>query len=174
LRQGAGRRANLAECGIKPKSAEGWRASAFSPLSTSRRFIAPSHVVHPSVPAAPLVLATVTATQSLPDEVYKRAVEAGAEVIYELMDQRYGDSEVSVKYLAGTHWYISHRLNKIAPVEGLHTVTAYLHLKGAHKMSDFLEQGFGAQEVFRSESERVIHHASIRVGDSIISIGVAS
>jgi PhnB protein len=107
------------------------------------------------------------------DEVFERAVEAGAEVIYEPVDQPYGDREASVRDAAGNHWYISHHLKKIEPVEGFHTVTTYLHPKGAGKMIDFLERAFGAEEVFRSESEGVIHHASLRIGDSIISMGEA-
>jgi PhnB protein len=107
------------------------------------------------------------------DEVYERALKAGATVIREPMDQPYGDRDASVKDIAGNHWYIAHHLRTVEPVEGFHTVTTYLHPKGADKMIGFLERAFGAEEVFRSESGGVIHHASVRLGDAVISMGEA-
>src|SRR5262245_1715525 len=41
------------------------------------------------------------------DQVYRRAVEAGAESLYAPVDQPYGDREAGVRDLAGNHWYIA-------------------------------------------------------------------
>jgi PhnB protein len=107
------------------------------------------------------------------DEVFERALKAGATVLRDPMDQPYGDRDASVKDVAGNHWYIAHHLKQVEPVEGFHTVTTYLHPKGAGKVIDFLERAFGATEVFRAESGGVIHHASVRLGNAVISMGEA-
>ena len=38
---------------------------------------------------------------------------------------------------------------------------------------DFLQQAFGGEEVFRSESGGVVHHASVKIGSSVVSMGEA-
>jgi uncharacterized glyoxalase superfamily protein PhnB len=108
------------------------------------------------------------------DAVYERALQAGAMSMQEPVDQAYGDREAAVKDLSGNHWYIAtHRETGHAP-EGLRCVTPYLHPRGAAQMIDFLERAFGAQERFRAQSpDGVIHHASVRIGDSIIEMGEA-
>jgi PhnB protein len=108
------------------------------------------------------------------DEVYRTALEAGAESLHAPVDQPYGDREASVKDLAGNHWYIAtHRLGSHIPV-GLGTVTPYLHPRGAAALIDFLRQAFGAEEmaVHRGPDD-VIVHAKIRVGGSVIEMGEA-
>jgi PhnB protein len=107
------------------------------------------------------------------DEVYERALHAGATVIREPMDRPYGDRDASLKDMAGNHWYIAQHLKKVEPVEGFHTVTPCLHPKGAEKLIDFLERAFGAKEIFRAESGGVIRYASVRLGDALIEMGEA-
>src|SRR5262245_39935257 len=61
------------------------------------------------------------------DQVYRAALEAGAESLYAPVDQPYGDREAAVKDVGGNHWYIAtHRAGGHIP-EGLGTVTAFLH-----------------------------------------------
>jgi hypothetical protein len=58
------------------------------------------------------------------DQVYRNALEAGAESLHAPVDQPYGDREASVKDLAGNHWYIAtHQTGGHVPA-GLGTVTA--------------------------------------------------
>jgi len=108
------------------------------------------------------------------DAVYERALQAGASSMHGPVDQVYGDREASVKDIFGNHWYIAtHKATGHKP-EGLHSVTPYLHPIGAGKMIEFLERAFGAEEQHRAQSpDGVIHHATVKIGDSIIEMGEA-
>ena len=108
------------------------------------------------------------------DAVYERALQAGAISMHGPVDQPYGDREASVKDLSGNHWYIAtHQATGHMP-EGLRTVTPFLHPRGAARMIDFLKEAFGAEEESRTQSpDGVIHHAAIRIGDSMIEMGEA-
>ena len=108
------------------------------------------------------------------DAVYERALEAGATSLHRPVDQAYGDREASVKDLSGNHWYIAtHKATGHMP-EGLRTVTPFLHPRGADRMIDFLKEAFGAEEESRAQSpDGVIHHATVRIGDSMIEMGEA-
>jgi PhnB protein len=109
------------------------------------------------------------------DASYARALKAGATSLGEPADQDYGDREASVKDPFGNHWYIAtHRVDAEPLPAGMHSITPYLHPKGAPKVIDFLRQAFGAEEVFRAQdSAGTIHHAKLRIGDSIIAMGEA-
>ncbi len=108
------------------------------------------------------------------DAVYERALEAGATSLHRPVDQPYGDREASVKDLAGNHWYIAtHKATGHAP-EGLRAVTPFLHPHGAAGLIDFLKRAFGAEEQSRAQSpDGVIHHAEVKIGDSLIEMGEA-
>jgi PhnB protein len=108
------------------------------------------------------------------DDMYNRALEGGATVLNPMTEQSYGDREGCVKDPFGNHWYIAtHRETGGVP-RGMRTVTVSLHSRGADKVIAFLRDAFAADEVFRAASpEEVIHHAQIRIGDSIIEIGEA-
>src|SRR5499426_1934717 len=81
------------------------------------------------------------------DEVYRRAIEAGAVSLHPLVDQPYGDREGSVQDLAGNHWYIAtHQTGGHIP-PGLGSVTPYLHPRGAERLIDFLRRAFAATEM---------------------------
>lgn len=108
------------------------------------------------------------------DAVYKRALEAGATSTEEPTDQPYGDREAGVKDLAGNYWYIATHKGATHVREGLRTVTPYLHPRGAVQLIEFLKRAFGAGEAFREQSpEGIIHHAQVRIGDSIVEMGEA-
>jgi|SRR5215469_1992347 len=109
------------------------------------------------------------------DAAYECAIKAGASSIHEPVDQDYGDREGSVKDPFGNHWYIgTHRVDaEPLPVE-LRNVTPYLHPVGAPRLIDFMKKTFDAEEVFRAEDDAgTVHHAEIRIGDSIIAMGEA-
>lgn len=108
------------------------------------------------------------------DAVYERAIQAGAVSLHKPVDQPYGDREAGVKDQAGNHWYIAtHKATGHTP-EGLRAVTPYLHPRGAGELVDFLERAFGAEELYRAQSpDGVIHHATVKIGDSMIEMGEA-
>ena len=109
------------------------------------------------------------------DASYARTLKVGATSLREPADQDYGDREASVKDPFGNHWYIATRRVDAEPLPaGMHSITPYLHPKGAPKVIDFLRQAFGAEEVFRAQdSAGTVHHAKLRIGDSIIAMGEA-
>ncbi len=108
------------------------------------------------------------------DQVYRAALEAGAESLYAPVDQPYGDREAGVKDVAGNHWYIAtHQAGGHVPPD-LGTVTPFLHPRGAAELIDFMKQAFAAEELaIHREPEGRIAHAKIRVGGSVIEMGEA-
>jgi len=108
------------------------------------------------------------------DQVYRHALEAGAESLYAPVDQPYGDREAGVRDLAGNHWYIAtHQAGGHVP-PGLGSVTPFLHPRGAPGLIEFLRQAFAAEELETHRGpEGTIAHAKIRVGGSVIEMGEA-
>lgn len=108
------------------------------------------------------------------DELYKQAVSAGATVLNPLTEQPYGDREGCVKDPFGNHWYIATNRETGGPPRGMRTITVSLHSRGADNVISFMKDAFAADEVFRAaSSEGVIHHAQVRIGDSMIEVGEA-
>jgi uncharacterized glyoxalase superfamily protein PhnB len=108
------------------------------------------------------------------DAVYQRALAAGAVSIQPPVDQVYGERSGGVKDLAGNNWYIATLKGDRYIPEGLHTVTAYLHPMRAEPVISFLKRAFGADELEKYASpDGVIHHAKIKIGDSVLEMGEA-
>jgi len=108
------------------------------------------------------------------DAVYRRAVAAGGVSLSEPVDQPYGDREAGVKDPCGNSWWIAtHKGGSHVPA-GMYSVTPFLHPKGAPQLIAFLERAFSATVASRHEGEDgTVHHASVRIGDSIIEMGEA-
>jgi PhnB protein len=108
------------------------------------------------------------------DEVTKKALAAGATLINAPQDQEYGERSSSVVDAAGNFWYIATARGENYVPQGLHTVNPYLHPLRAEPLIGFLKRAFEAEEVARYASpDGVIHHAVVRVGDSVIEMGEA-
>jgi PhnB protein len=108
------------------------------------------------------------------DAVYQRALDAGAVSIQPPADQAYGERNGSVTDPAGNNWYIATSKGDRYIPPGLHTVTAYLHPLRGEPVISFLKRAFGAEELEKYASpDGVIHHAKIRIGDSILEMGEA-
>lgn len=111
------------------------------------------------------------------DAVYQRALEAGGSSLEEPVDQFYGDREAGIKDPTGNVWWIAtHKLGAAETYipQGLRPVTPFLHPIGASALIDFMKQAFGAEEISREQSpEGMIHHAMVRIGDSMIEMGEA-
>jgi PhnB protein len=108
------------------------------------------------------------------DAVCQKAVAAGATLIGEPRDQDYGERSGTVKDAAGNFWYIATHKGESYVPKGLHSVNAYLHPRRAEPLIAFLKRAFGAQELSRHASpDGVVHHAEIRVGDSVVEMGEA-
>jgi len=106
--------------------------------------------------------------------VYHKALAAGAEPVDEVIEQQYGERSGGVKDPAGNYWYIATHKGESYIPQGLHNVNVYLHPLRAEPVINFLKRAFGAQEITRYASpDGVIHHAQIRVGDSVVEMGEA-
>jgi PhnB protein len=106
------------------------------------------------------------------DAVYHNALAAGATSIDEPQDQEYGERSGSVKDPAGNYWYIATHKGESYIAKGLNNVNAYLHPLRAEPVITFLKRAFGAQELGKYASpDGVVHHAEIRVGDSVVEMG---
>ena len=59
--------------------------------------------------------------------------------------------------------------------EGFHSITPYLIVEGASNLVQFLEQAFGAKELFRvPRPGGGIMHAEVKIADSIIELADAT
>ncbi len=126
----------------------------------------------PGDPARPMALHLYVPDA---DEVYRRAIEAGATSLAEPVDQSYGDREASVKDQSGNFWYIAtHKAGASHIPEGLHSVTVFLHPQSADQLIAFLKEAFEAEVVGRFQSpEGRVAHATVRVGDTIVEMSDA-
>jgi len=107
------------------------------------------------------------------DDVYARAVAAGATSLGEPVDQEYGERSASVRDVGGNEWHIATRFDE-TPIQDLHAVTLYFHPIGAPKFIDFLQNAFGAEVLERHQSDTgYVYHAKVRLGDSIVEMGEA-
>jgi PhnB protein len=108
------------------------------------------------------------------DAVYRRALEAGGVSIDAPADQEYGERSGSVKDPFGNYWYIATAKGEHYIPKGLHSVNIYLHAVGAPQVIDFLRLGLGGEELARYASpDGVVHHAAVRIGDSVVELGEA-
>jgi PhnB protein len=108
------------------------------------------------------------------DEVYERALKAGAKSLMQVVDQSYGERSGGVEDPQGNRWYIATTfvpLQTIAP--DLHTVTVYFHPIGAQRFIDFVSDAFGGKELMRHAEGDMIMHAKVQIGDSVIELGEA-
>ena len=126
---------------------------------------------------------------------YNRALAAGATSTLAITDQAYGDREGGVKDRCGNAWYLATHQEDVSEEElmqrfggggskpgkqqgvgprpeGYHTVTPFLHVRGARKMIAFLEDAFGATTAHITDMpDREVAHAAVRIGDSLIELG---
>jgi PhnB protein len=109
------------------------------------------------------------------DAVYAKALAAGATSLGAPQDHEYGERGAGVKDAAGNYWYIATHKGESYIPKGMHSVTPYLHPLRSETMIRFLKQAFGGQEVAKYASpDGVVHHAQVRVGDSVVEMGDAN
>ena len=108
------------------------------------------------------------------DSTYKRALEAGAKSITEPADQSYGERSGSVQDTGGNNWYIATFKGGSYKWEGASDIQPCLHPLRSQPVIDFLKRAFDAQEIGRyATPDGVIHHATVKVGDSYMELGDA-
>jgi PhnB protein len=108
------------------------------------------------------------------DATYQRALETGAKSIAEPTDQSYGERSASVQDSGGNHWYIATFRGDSYKWEGAPDVQPCLHPLRSDPVINFLKRAFDAQEIGRyATPDGVIHHATVKVGDSYMELGDA-
>ena len=108
------------------------------------------------------------------DAVYQHALQAGATSIAEPRDQEYAERSGSVKDPAGNYWYIATSQGATYTPKGLNSVNVYMHPLRAEPVINFLKRAFGGREIGKYASpDGVVHHAEIRVGNSVVEMGEA-
>jgi len=108
------------------------------------------------------------------DAVYRKALDAGGISIDPPQDHEYGERGASVKDPFGNYWYIATYNGPNYKWEGAPDVQPYLHPLRAEPVMSFLKRAFGAVEVGKYASpDGVIHHASLKIGDSHVEMGEA-
>jgi PhnB protein len=108
------------------------------------------------------------------DAAYQKALQGGATSISEPQDHEYGERGAGVKDPFGNYWYIATHQGESQIPKGLHNVNVYMHPLRAEPVINFLKRAFGARELAKYASpDGVVHHAEIRVGDSVVEMGEA-
>ncbi|MGA8342327.1 MAG: VOC family protein [Candidatus Sulfotelmatobacter sp.] len=108
------------------------------------------------------------------DATYQRALQAGGKSLAEPADQAYGERSASVIDAAGNHWYIATRKVGNYKREGAPTIQPSLHPLRVEPVVNFLKGAFDAEETGRHTApDGVVHHLTIKVGDSYLEMGEA-
>jgi PhnB protein len=107
------------------------------------------------------------------DEVYERAVAAGAKSVHGPQEMEYGERAATVIDACGNNWYLATPNAKTHWLPEMSDVTVYLHPRSSDALFDFAKRAFGAEEIERHAGGGVVHHAKIRVGDSVLEMGDA-
>jgi len=108
------------------------------------------------------------------DAVYERAMQARASSLMPPTDMDYGERGAAIEDVGGNHWYIATSTGPNFIPEGVPNLMPYFNPVGAPKMIEFLKEAFGAEEIAVHKSpDGVVHHAKIRIGDSIVEMGEA-
>jgi len=108
------------------------------------------------------------------DQVYERALRAGAKSLMPVADQPYGERSAGVEDTQGNRWYIATPFEPLQTIaQDLHTVTVYFHPIGAQRFIDFVTNAFGGKELMRHAEGEMIMHAKVQIGDSVIELGEA-
>ncbi|MBV8477575.1 MAG: VOC family protein [Acidobacteria bacterium] len=107
------------------------------------------------------------------DQMYARALEAGATSLYEVRDMPYGERSGAVRDSAGNEWYIATAQRRLA--EGIRSVNVYLHPYGVDRLIDFVKRAFNAKEIelHRAQPGGPVAHGQVRIGDSVLEMGEA-
>jgi PhnB protein len=108
------------------------------------------------------------------DAAYERALSAGGTSLAKPTDQSYGERSATVVDDGGNYWYIATFKGDNYKWEGAPDLQPSLHPLRSGPVIDFLKRAFDAEEVGRyATPDGVIHHATLKVGDSHLELGDA-
>lgn len=108
------------------------------------------------------------------DATYARALELGATLLAEPVDQPYGERSAGVKDLAGNIWYIATVKGESFHWPGLPQLQPYFHAKNAPAFLDFLARVFdGKIEGRHDNPDGSVAHAQVRIGSAMVEASEA-
>jgi PhnB protein len=126
---------------------------------------------NPQFPAMPM---TLLIRVDDPDAVYNRAVAAGAIQFQPMRNAEYGVRGGALRDSSGNNWFVFTPLPGDKIFTQFRSVTSHLHPEKSEPLIAFLQKAFGGEEVYRAQSpDGVVHHAQVRIGDSLIGMGDA-
>jgi len=106
------------------------------------------------------------------DAAFQRALDAGATSLSAPMDQSYGDRQGTVKDPGGNSWHITTHGSGQHIVANTPSIVPMFQVRDAGKYVEFLEQAFGAHEIFAAKDPQgIARHVRLRIGDSILAGG---
>jgi PhnB protein len=106
------------------------------------------------------------------DATFQRALDAGATSLSAPMDQPYGDRQGTVKDPSGNSWHITTHGSGQHIVANTPAIVPMFQVRDAGKYVEFLEQAFGAREIFAAKDPQgIARHVRLRVGNSILAGG---
>ena len=108
------------------------------------------------------------------DDVYQRAMQAGATSLMSPKDMEYGERSASIEDVAGNYWYIATAFGADYMHAGVPNLLPSFQPRGAPRMIEFLKQAFAAEEIMvhKSPAGRVLY-AEMKIGDAMIEMGEA-
>ena len=106
------------------------------------------------------------------DATFQRALDADATSLSVPMDQPYGDRQGTVKDPSGNSWHITTHGSGQHIVANTPAIVPMFQVRDAGKYVEFLEQAFGAREIFAAKDPQgIARHVRLRVGNSILAGG---
>jgi PhnB protein len=105
------------------------------------------------------------------DDVYAKALAAGATSLREPTNQDYGDREGDVRDPSGNFWFIAtHLEGKSYKPEILQDLNTYFSVKDSVRFLDFLQKAFRAEVVDKHMAGNIIGHATVRIGNTVLEL----
>ena len=106
------------------------------------------------------------------DEVYLRALEAGATSLRAPADQPYGDREGDVGDPSGNFWFIAtHTAGRGHRPENLQDLNSYFSVKDSARFLSFLQGAFAAEILENNVGQGgSIAHAKVRLGNTVVEL----
>ena len=105
------------------------------------------------------------------DEVYRRALQAGATSLNEPTNREYGDREAGVRDPGGNFWFIStHTAGNSYKPDNLQDLNTYFSVKDSVRFLSFLEKAFRAEVVEKHMAGENVGHAKVRIGDTVVEL----
>ncbi len=105
------------------------------------------------------------------DEVYARALKAGATSLREPTNQPYGDREGDLRDPAGNFWFIAtHTAGKSYKPEILQDLNTYFSVKESARFLEFLQRAFHAEVIDKYLVGETIGHSKVCIGNTVVEL----